>query len=292
MSKISLTILFIILNNILIYSQTFEGVVKDNLTKDKVIFISISNISKDKYAFSDENGFFSIPASLGDTINFSHLNYKDKNVILSSLSDSLSIYLEPKNNLLEEVVLINKTKKGSYKIGYKKGRKKHKIGVPINSFLALRIPNKKNIKIEKIEVPVFFDDKFEYDNEGFFELQLFTSNQGVIEDLVPVSKRYYTKVHNDMEFITFNINEETSIPETDFYIIFNRVLPDDVYDGKKMITINPCLYFEKKGVKGDLFIKNIFADEWVDYQDILKKYSPTQGPTPLFSFEITVKEVN
>jgi hypothetical protein len=290
MTKILKTILFITLNNILIYSQTFEGVVKDSLTNDNVIFISISNITKDVYTFSDENGFFSIPASLGDTLNFSNINYIDYNIILSNLNDSEAILLQPKNNLLEEVVVIHEN--DSYNIGYKKGKKKHKMGVPINSFLALRINNDRKIKIEKIEIPVFFDDKFEYDNEGFFELQLFKSNQGVLENLVPISKRYYTKVQDNMKFITFMFEEETNIPDTDFYIIFNRVLPDNVYDGKKMFTINPCLYFKKKGVKGDLFIKNIFADEWVDYQDILKKYSPTQGPTPLFSFEITVKEIN
>lgn len=75
-------------------------------------YIKISNITKSTTTFSNENGSFSLQASIGDTLIFDSSFYQNKTLIISTIhfSETLVIQLKEEINLLEEVILKNETK--------------------------------------------------------------------------------------------------------------------------------------------------------------------------------------
>lgn len=97
-------------------------------------------------AFSDSLGYFNINSISNTALSISHVNYK-KNTISHVESNSVQyVFLQPKNQELEEILISNKKKKSKKilptqsiisKLGYYKGHK-----TAFNSIYATYLPNK------------------------------------------------------------------------------------------------------------------------------------------------------
>lgn len=75
---------------------------------DEVEGIHVINKTSNKFTITDENGTFSIPAKLNDTILFSAIKYKPKEIIVNAniiKSKVLNVYLNELINELDEVIV-------------------------------------------------------------------------------------------------------------------------------------------------------------------------------------------
>ena len=103
--KISIILFF--LSSILSYAQlqNIKGLV---VAKGEVEGVHVLNKSSVKYTVTDTDGSFDIPVKLNDTLVFSALKYKIKEVIINSsilAKQFLTVKLEEKINELDEVVV-------------------------------------------------------------------------------------------------------------------------------------------------------------------------------------------
>lgn len=90
-----------------LFSGKLEGRVYSN--SGDVAATHVLNMTIERATITDENGFFSIQASVGDSIVFSAIQFKRKEIVVSSQmleSKMLSIPLEEALTELEEVVVM------------------------------------------------------------------------------------------------------------------------------------------------------------------------------------------
>lgn len=88
------------------FSKTLEGKVYSS--DGDVAATHVLNTTTKKAAITDLNGFFSIPVQLNDTLVFSAVQYKRKEIVVTTAileSKFLSIPLEESNIALDEVVV-------------------------------------------------------------------------------------------------------------------------------------------------------------------------------------------
>ena len=89
-------------------AQTIEINGKVIVDDEDIEGIHVINKTSSKFTITKENGLFSIPAKLNDTIIFSAIKYKPKEVIINSeilKSKILNVYLSEMINLLDEVII-------------------------------------------------------------------------------------------------------------------------------------------------------------------------------------------
>ncbi len=113
----TLPLLFLLLTyTIATSAQTINGRIYD--AKTKVKNIKISNISKKHATYSDDEGFFSIIAEVGDSLTFSSLFYKEQNLVITEnhLDDSIVIELKELTNALDEITLKSTPKEKGFEI--------------------------------------------------------------------------------------------------------------------------------------------------------------------------------
>ena len=113
---ISFVSLFFVINN---YAQNYYVV--DVNTKEKISLANIKHLNKDIGIYSDLKGKFSKNFfKPSDSIKISHINYETLIIKIKNIKDT--IFLNPKRNILDEIIVTNK--KGIKKnIGYIKSKK-------------------------------------------------------------------------------------------------------------------------------------------------------------------------
>lgn len=273
-----------------LYSQKVEGVLIDELTLEKISFANIMNVNNKLYTYSDVDGRFSLKAINNDTIVISHINYYEKKIIKKNNNSDTTFILKPKFHELEEIIISSSENKVE-KIGYKKGR--HTFPLSLNVNYAIRINNKKTLKLKKIELPIKSDNKLEYGDEGLITLQIFQNiNPNKIE-LKPLSRKFTAKVNVNKKKLIYEIKDNLIVPDIDFYVVIERVITNKTFSTKKYYGINPSIHFVSKGVKNDVYIKYNHSNNWMEYQNYLKlKAKNTISiPSPLFSLKLFVTKV-
>ncbi|SHI31011.1 Outer membrane receptor proteins, mostly Fe transport [Mesonia phycicola] len=106
--KLSLFFLLFISSYSTIYSQTIEGTVVDQYDIS-VLGVQILNKSNNQHTHSDARGYFQLSKTkIGDTLVFSHTQFKNQPVIIQSLEEPLKIYLNRSSISLDEVVITDK----------------------------------------------------------------------------------------------------------------------------------------------------------------------------------------
>jgi len=76
--------------------QTFvvRGVISRSVSVVRIAQVLISNLRSRDIKMSDELGWFSIDAAIGDTLLFSKLNYTDQKVVITAKAD-IPVYMQP-----------------------------------------------------------------------------------------------------------------------------------------------------------------------------------------------------
>ncbi|WP_152285780.1 TonB-dependent receptor [Flavicella marina] len=99
-----LSLLVCLMGVFFLKAQKLSGVVL-NTSKTKIHSVSILNISSGKHTHTDEKGKFSLETKKGDTLQFSHLSYKSKDIIISDTNSSIQIVLTKNSFNLDEVII-------------------------------------------------------------------------------------------------------------------------------------------------------------------------------------------
>lgn len=106
--KQAIILLALLLFSSEILGQSITGTIK---SKENIplSYVQILNSRTQNHTHSNEKGIFTLSnVSVGDTIQFTHLGYESKKIILTSLANSLTISLKEKLISLNEVVIASK----------------------------------------------------------------------------------------------------------------------------------------------------------------------------------------
>ncbi len=97
--------LFIIFSNSILYGQTLQGKIS-NEWNTALSEVNILNISNGKHTHSNEKGVFRFEEiKTGDTLQLSHLGYKEKRIVLDKMDTTLHIVLESISIRLDEITI-------------------------------------------------------------------------------------------------------------------------------------------------------------------------------------------
>ncbi|SHM68069.1 hypothetical protein [Mucilaginibacter sp. OK098] len=91
--------------------QTFvvRGVISRSVSVERIAQVLITNLRSRDIKMSDELGWFSIDATIGDTLLFSKLNYTDQKVVIIAKAD-IPVYMQPVI-VLDQVTINGQTKR-------------------------------------------------------------------------------------------------------------------------------------------------------------------------------------
>ncbi|ASU36514.1 hypothetical protein [Mucilaginibacter xinganensis] len=91
--------------------QTFvvKGVISRSVSTERIAQVLITNLRSRDIKMSDELGWFSVDAAIGDTLLFSKLNYTDQKVIITAKAD-IPVYMQPVIQL-DQVTIKGQTKR-------------------------------------------------------------------------------------------------------------------------------------------------------------------------------------
>lgn len=154
------TLLIFLSFSSLAFSQEIEmsGTIFDSEINIPIEFVNIGILNKNKGTVSNQNGKYNLNISkefLEDSLTFSHVSYESFKILIKDFKNQ-TVFLQPKNNELSEVVVTNKKKK------------KRKIGVEsYNPLLWLRAISENNDIIEnaqRINIPNETTVKVKYVN--------------------------------------------------------------------------------------------------------------------------------
>lgn len=157
---IRLFFIIFLINTSTIFCQNITGVVKDSLTNTTLQHVNITFLKKDKGTYTDEKGKFEIDITnqLNDSLFITCIGYKSKKIAIASIGNlHTDIFLQPANEIIDEVVLTAKKKKFGSKITNLTSKKKTRFASthPFGSQIAYLLKNKKN-KLGKLKEISFF----------------------------------------------------------------------------------------------------------------------------------------
>ncbi|MDB4921262.1 hypothetical protein [Mucilaginibacter sp.] len=91
--------------------QTFvvRGVISRSVSVERIAQVLITNLRSRDIKMSDELGWFSIDATIGDTLIFSKINYTDQKVVITAKAD-IPVYMQPVIQL-DQVTIKGQTKR-------------------------------------------------------------------------------------------------------------------------------------------------------------------------------------
>jgi hypothetical protein len=91
--------------------QTFvvRGVISRSVSVERIAQVLITNLRSRDIKMSDELGWFSIDASIGDTLVFNKLNYTDQRIVITAKAD-IPVYMQPVI-VLDQVTINGQTKR-------------------------------------------------------------------------------------------------------------------------------------------------------------------------------------
>lgn len=80
-----------------------KGVTSKKLSGERVAQVLITNLNSREIEMSDELGWFSIKAAIGDTLLFSRIDYTDQKIAITNAAD-IPVYMQPVIRLSEVTV--------------------------------------------------------------------------------------------------------------------------------------------------------------------------------------------
>jgi len=95
--------------------ETFvvKGVISRNISVERLAQVLITNLRTKEIMMSDDLGWFSIKAAIGDTLLFNKLKYTDQRVVITVKGD-IPVYMQPEI-VLDQVTIQGQSKKQELK---------------------------------------------------------------------------------------------------------------------------------------------------------------------------------
>jgi len=248
---IFLLILFV---NGIIHCQTFKGVVRYDTGKHiPVEYASINNLNNQNYTFTDSLGKFEIIATINDTIEVKHQNSTSKKFLVKKLKDTIKIFQNV--IFLKEVIVSSSIEKA------RNSSETSLYGFSTLITYAIKInKNSNNIKyFNQIKIPIKFKKK--YSNEGKIKIQIVKNldEEPIFNPLI-IS---LSEIKNKTEIIINLYNEKVLIPESDYYILIERIIENRIFKKNESLSANPFLYYIEDKQQNNLYLKNKFYNKWI-----------------------------
>lgn len=79
---------------------TIKGVISKKLSTERIGQVVVANLQSHVIMMSDEIGWFTIKAAIGDTLLFNKLDYTDQKIVVASRAD-IPVYMQPVVHLAE-----------------------------------------------------------------------------------------------------------------------------------------------------------------------------------------------
>jgi len=241
--------LFVILISGIVSAQdSIQGKIYGDSTIAR--YIKVSNTLKNTTTFSDENGNFSLKASVGDSILFSSSFYEKKKIIIdnSHFSEIFVIQLKDKINQLDEVLIKENLSEKEFNIQTHQKE--------LNTLLK----NDRKSKPWEHDFPVLEGQGinlkgFKYLKERYFPKKEENSIRYI--NLEPISYDDLKNLNNNDEFFsdTFFI-EDLKIPQ-DFKYIFFEYFDDQKISSKLLNSEKRMLLIEKFFEVSDKFLNRV-----------------------------------
>lgn len=246
-----------------------------------------STVVKDAYIFvddklttySDENGVFKLKNKKFEIITIKHLNFYDLSINTSDLFNNKKIYITPKNEELNEVVVSGRevtTKKVLpkqsllSKIGYYVGHKAN-----TNAIYATYIPYNKKYKNSTIKNILIETSKGYWGdpNKQYmpFRVNLYTvdtltklPDQKILPDTLLISK----KIGGDSKYVSCNIEEYLiDFPKEGIFVAIKTLSKYQYRDDYEISNEAPAF----KIIRESKNSKNITYRKWFNSDGSLKK---------------------
>lgn len=271
--KYSFLIIFLLLH-LSIISQTLEGVVFDSISKEKLQYANLALKAKEIGTFSNVKGAYNLDlskASITDTLIISIIGYENKKIPLVDFSENkeylLDIQLNPKSELLNEVIVFSKKEKYTNKnFNLKTGSRKaiFPISNPFGYETATLIKNKKNKKGKLIELSLKLkkasDENFTI-YQTYYRLLFYDVDElGFPKDLINYDN-IIIKPEKDANSFKIDLEDKNiAFNENGIFISIETVKPDDVIPTNSMYLTTPNIVYTHSDEK--LSYTRFGANDW------------------------------
>lgn len=274
-------IVFLFLNYTNINAQkTYK--IKDTINNINIPYASIKIIGGKKGFYTNELGEFSSNYLTNvDSVEISHINYYSIILKVNKLKES--IFLKPKKNLLDEIIISTKKKSKQKTIGYIKKQKKLSWFIQPKSKLSTLIKLTKNYNeksiIKSIQIPIgkktIINDgkkfiKITPNFNSIFRVELFSNNNNKPNFSLLNEPIVINCNQNSNDIINIDVsNQNIRYPKEGIFISVEMI--GDVKNNELGKTILPSFMFTKKKIKNiytETYIKKIFlGNNWINLKD-------------------------
>ncbi|MCZ2845348.1 MAG: carboxypeptidase-like regulatory domain-containing protein [Candidatus Bathyarchaeota archaeon] len=244
--------------SLLTFSQeiVMSGMVIDSETNNPVEFANIGVIDKNKGTVSDLDGKFKIKfprGFAGDSLTFSHVIYKTVKIPIKNSKD-LVITLQPNENQLSEVIVINKKKKNR-KIGVKSynpllwmSTVSEEIDI-IESSKQIKIPNNKTVRVK--DVNFYLRRGFETDS-AFVRINFYKNLDGSPGEKI-IFENILQRKQIEQGWVNIDLEQHSVYLEEDFFVGV-EIIPD--FNKTRKIYMGAIL------TKGNGFMRTNSLGKW------------------------------
>jgi hypothetical protein len=206
-------------------SVVFKGQLLDATTKDPVVFANLSFLDTEKGISSNEDGTFRMYLNekyMTGKIHISCLNYKDTIVQANTLQNSV-LYLQPKNEILNEIILTRKLEQKVVLDPVKKGIiSMHSRGLRM---VAKYFPNTKKNKCCSYLTKITIEFPRRKNQNSKFRFRVFSADKATgkpAEDLllenIPV-----TISEDDTQVVLDVTDHNIKMPDNGFFVAFEKL---------------------------------------------------------------------
>jgi hypothetical protein len=275
-------IIFLLFTNYF-YSQDISVVIVDNVTNKIIPFCSINIINKNKGQFSNADGIFYLKSNKTDSIQISHLGYKNLKIKISNIKDTIKLI--QKSVLLDEIIISSNKNKQKKDIGFFNRDKYLTNYLRLNTEFITLIKPENNSQINSIINEVKFRIKLNKDLldsiSPFFKLHIYENiNNFPEKELLNEPILYFCSKETNNKIIIPILNEKIILNKNGLFIGLEFLGTIDKKGIKNYNQIDPkktfdlfALEFSKK-IKNTLtYSKNHFLiidNKWIEFNKTLR----------------------
>lgn len=236
-------------------SQTLEGFIVDNQTKEALAFANISFLGKNVGTSANEKGFFTLDISKNqkDTLFVSFIGYENTLILLSNYTEKRTyhtrIELLPKIEDIEEVIVY---KSSNYKtrktvLGTFNRKNIYPVSLPFGEEKAIFIENAANRKGKIEEVTLYFKKESSSVFEKFpaiFKINFYKKGSDNFPNGYLSNELFFVKPTEKESKITLKLSEYAIFfPKEGFFVGIEVVNPSSEVPKTSMYATSPNLVY-------------------------------------------------
>ncbi len=259
----------------IIYAQNYTILDKQN--KQIIPFVNIKYIGTEKGVYSNVMGVFNLEQNISDSISISSIGYYSTKIPVLNIRDS--IFLTPKTEALNEVIVTNKRKEKEIGLHKKPSNFSWSIK-PSREFITYLNINPKyhDAYITKVHFPIKKPwESSKKETKAVVRANIYLSPDDVIYKKIFQSKSIYCQI-NKSQLLTFDVSDALiSIDSSNIYIGIELI--GFINNEGKILTDSEeslRIPFTKKKTKdfdSETFVKFVFSEkpEWEPLNNIVRK---------------------